>query len=204
MKSEFEYYDSLKETYPTWMSKEQFRKAAHISKATALYLLESGAVPCKKTSAKTRCYKIKTIDVIAYLQDRIIYPERYRPIEGWYAERSRGQTIAKPKRDSLMIVLSEEQTARLFTYFENELAEYEDLMTIEEVAEFLGYGKSSVSYGCLKKGLKHIQPERKYLIPKICLNEFLVTQKALGMLFLYRCPHGKVIHRIANHGHRFV
>ena len=35
MKTEFEYFEQLKKDYPDTMTKEQFYKAAHISKATA-------------------------------------------------------------------------------------------------------------------------------------------------------------------------
>ena len=183
MKSEYEYYKNLKTAYPNWMSKEQFRKEAHISKATALYLLESGVVPCKKTDGKTRCYRIKTTDVIAYLQDRILCPERYRAQEGWYADRSTARVNRKrgAKRDSMILTLSEEQTTHLFAYFKNEMDGYEDLLTVEEIALFLGYGKSSVTYWCHKKGLKHFSADRKYLIPKICFLEFLVSPKTLGI-----------------------
>ena len=37
MKTEFEYFEQLKKDYPDTMTKEQFYKAAHISKATALF-----------------------------------------------------------------------------------------------------------------------------------------------------------------------
>lgn len=68
MKTEFEYFEQLKKDYPDTMTKEQFYKAAHISKATALFLLQSGLVACKDSGKQTRRYTIKTNDVIAYLQ----------------------------------------------------------------------------------------------------------------------------------------
>lgn len=77
MKTEFEYFEQLKKDYPDTMTKEQFYKAAHISKATALFLLQSGLVACKDSGKQTRRYTIKTNDVIAYLQDRILYPQKY-------------------------------------------------------------------------------------------------------------------------------
>ena len=83
MKSQFEYYEEIKRTFPRTMSKDQFYQVAHISKATALYLLQSGLVPCKDSGKKTRRYTIKTTDVIAYLQDRILYPAKYAVSAGW-------------------------------------------------------------------------------------------------------------------------
>lgn len=53
MKTEFEYFEQLKKDYPDTMTKEQFYKAAHISKATALFLLQSGLVACKDSGTGT-------------------------------------------------------------------------------------------------------------------------------------------------------
>lgn len=53
--SEKEVTEILK-AYPKGMSKDQFYKVAHISKATALYLLQSGLVPCNDSGKQTRRY----------------------------------------------------------------------------------------------------------------------------------------------------
>ena len=42
MISKIAYFEELRHAFPEMMSKEQFYKVAHISKATALYLLRSG------------------------------------------------------------------------------------------------------------------------------------------------------------------
>lgn len=49
-------YDAIRRAYPETISKEQFYRIAHISKATALHLLQNGLVPCKDTGKKTRRY----------------------------------------------------------------------------------------------------------------------------------------------------
>lgn len=46
------YYEVLRSEYPETISKDQFYRMAHISKATALYLLQSGLVPCKDSGKK--------------------------------------------------------------------------------------------------------------------------------------------------------
>ena len=50
---------------PDVITKDQLYRICHICKSTALYLLQSGKVPCEYTGRKTRCYKIKKADVIA-------------------------------------------------------------------------------------------------------------------------------------------
>lgn len=53
--------------YPEIMNKEQMRIACHISKRTALYLLQFDLIPHTCTGKKTRCYSIKKSDVIAFM-----------------------------------------------------------------------------------------------------------------------------------------
>ena len=46
MKKRRKAYDEIRKQYPETISKDQFYRIAHISKATALYLLQSGLVHC--------------------------------------------------------------------------------------------------------------------------------------------------------------
>ena len=60
MKKRRKAYDEIRKQYPETISKDQFYRIAHISKATALYLLQSGLVPCIDSGKKTRRYTIRT------------------------------------------------------------------------------------------------------------------------------------------------
>jgi len=62
---------------PSYISKEQFYKLCHISKATARKLLESGLVPAIDTHKPTKRYLIAQSDVERYLQERELFPEKY-------------------------------------------------------------------------------------------------------------------------------
>ena len=53
MKKRRKAYDEIRKQYPETISKDQFYRIAHISKATALYLLQSGLVPCIDSGKKT-------------------------------------------------------------------------------------------------------------------------------------------------------
>ncbi len=79
-------YQYILEQYPIYMTKDQMYRICHISKKTCLFLLESGLVPCLDSGKKTRRFKIKTTDVIHYLEDRDIHPEYYKPPEGYYKQ----------------------------------------------------------------------------------------------------------------------
>ena len=106
MKKRRKAYDEIRKQYPETISKDQFYRIAHISKATALYLLQSGLVPCIDSGKKTRRYTIRTEDVITYLMEREIHPEDYRAPEMWYAKRS-GRTKPRKKRCNRLKKLSD-------------------------------------------------------------------------------------------------
>ena len=52
MKEKLDFYESIRREYPEVITKDQFYRIAHISKATALFLLQSGKVPCKDSGKK--------------------------------------------------------------------------------------------------------------------------------------------------------
>ena len=47
-----EYYEPIRREYREVITKDQFYRIAHISKATALFLLQSGKVPYKDSGKK--------------------------------------------------------------------------------------------------------------------------------------------------------
>ena len=164
--------------YPDTMTKEQFYKAAHISKATALFLLQSGLVACKASGKQTRRYTIKTNDVIAYLQDRILYPRKYAAPDGWYVGRSGHGKRKSPGEFSMLTTLTEAQCEKLKAYFMSEMSDLDDVLSVAQLADFLGYAPATVVYWCNHNQVKHFDISGKYMIPKICIVEFLASQKS--------------------------
>lgn len=160
------------------MTKEQFYKAAHISKATALFLLQSGLVACKDSGKQTRRYTIKTNDVIAYLQDRILYPRKYAAPDGWYVGRSGHGKRKSPGEFSMLTTLTEARCEKLKAYFMSEMSDLDDVLSVAQLADFLGYAPATVVYWCNHNQVKHFDISGKYMIPKICIVEFLASQKS--------------------------
>ncbi len=95
------------DSIPDIITKDQLYRICHISKSTALYLLQSGKIPCEYTGRKTRCYKIKKEDVIAYLENRKVFPESYSaPLDGTKVIiLSRWKTGSPIVRENLRLVL---------------------------------------------------------------------------------------------------
>ena len=174
------YYEAIRKEYPETISKDQFYRMAHISKATALHLLQSGLVPCRDSGKKTRRYTIRTDDVIFYLIDRELHPEKYRAPDHWYEGRSGPYTSNATFRNELT-KLSDDGKAAFRKYIENELEDYGDLLTVIEVVDALGYCDTSLHRWCSTKKLKAFHISGKLLIPKISLVDFLVSQYGISI-----------------------
>ena len=179
-------YQDILEQYPIYITKDQMYRVCHISKKTCLFLLESGLVPCLDSGKKTRRFKIKTTDVVHYLEDRELHPEHYKPPEGYYKQPH----ITQPR------ALSEHDLLVMRQFYEKELAPWPDVMTIKQVSAFTGYGKTSVERWCSKQYLKNFYIKRRYYIPKEFLVDFLASWRFIGKTVkseIYRRLDKKVV-----------
>lgn len=162
--------------YPEYIIKDQMYRICHISKKTCLFLLESGLVPNIDSGKKTRRFKIKTVDVIQYLKDRDDYPELFKAPDGFY--KGKGRDKKAPSFDE---VFTHEDLIRMRQYYERLLKNNPDVMPVEQVAQFTGYNKNSVSRRCGKKELKCFYIKQRYQIPKEYLLDFLVSRYFIGI-----------------------
>ena len=170
-------YKEIKRKYPKTMSKDQFYQIAHISKATALFLLKNGLVPCEDSGKKTRRYTNKTDDVIEYLKNRESHPDYYKAIRGWY----RGTAGKKGTiNESVAPDLSPEQHLLLIQYLTGLMKPYDDLMTVKQLAGFSGYNTTTVINWC-NKNLKHFNIAGRFLIPKISATEYLASPQLCSL-----------------------
>lgn len=165
------YCNEILQQYPEYITKDQMYRICHISKKTCLFLLESGLVPNIDSGKKTRRFKIKTVDVIQYLKDRDDYPELFKAPDGFY--KGKGGDKKAPSFDE---VFTQEDLIRMRQYYERLLKNNPDVMSVEQVAQFTGYNKNSVSRWCGKKELKCFYIKQRYQIPKEYLLDFLVQE----------------------------
>ena len=170
------YCNEILQQYPEYITKDQMYRICHISKKTCLFLLESGLVPNIDSAKKTRRFKIKTVDVIQYLKDRDDYPELFKAPDGFY--KGKGGDKKAPSFDE---VFTQEDLIRMRQYYERLLKNNPDVMSVEQVAQFTGYNKNSVSRWCGKKELKCFYIKQRYQIPKEYLLDFLVSRYFIGI-----------------------
>ena len=167
-------YDYLLQDYPNYLTKEDFYKLAHISKSTALYLLQSGKVPCKDTGHKTHRYLIPTENVIHYLEDREIHPNEYAAEPGWYSgkvKHGKKKRLSKKRKQKVNAARN-----KLKELTDAKLEELEDLLDINDICRLTGFSSTSVLRWCRSGKLEAFMVSGKYLIPKVCFKEYLATK----------------------------
>ena len=159
-------------TYPNIMSKEQFCKACHISKRTALFLLENGLIPYIDTGKRTRCYIIRKADVIAFAKkqnsgfnkkawtEHIVKKEHLNEITS--SVRIKMQLPKDPK------VIRE--------FYRNKLHDWPDVLSMAQVAEFTGYNRHTVGRWIFTGKLQALNTIHKYMIPKVWLLDLLMSE----------------------------
>lgn len=159
--------------YPEIMNKEQMRIACHISKRTALYLLQFNLIPHTCTGKKTRCYSIKKSDVIAFMNDREVNPEKYIAPDNWYRY---GNVDVKAYKIRIQPPLPEDPE-KTRHYYESKLSSHPDVIDVKAVVDFTGYNRRTVSQWIRKDKLRAFSLPHKYMIPKLYLIDWLCSEE---------------------------
>lgn len=164
-------YQLILRYYPEYISKDVMYKICHISKRTALYLLESRLVPNINSGKKTCKYKIATKDVVEYLILREEEPERYLAPKGWYSGETKNE----------FTILPPEIREKMQQYYEQVLVPFPDVLSVPQAAEITGYAKTTVVRWCTSKKLYCFHIRGTFKIPKVSLIEFLLTTHFRGI-----------------------
>ncbi|MCL1859244.1 MAG: hypothetical protein FWF92_08425 [Oscillospiraceae bacterium] len=155
-----ENYEELKKKYPEYINLDQLYRICKIAKRSALYLIQHGIIPVTDTG-KTWRHKIALDDVITYLKNR----ERFGSMIPRRAVKSR-PTKTGSNRNSFSKIIKPGQEWKIAEYFKFIYADYDDILTMVDVAEMTGLYKSTVLKLLKAKKIKSITNKPKYLIPK--------------------------------------
>lgn len=155
---------------PDVMSKETFYKVCHISKATALELLESGKVPSQH-SDNPRRYLIKKEDVMKYMADRKTFSspclDYNRSARHFYSQHQ---------------PLTEETIILLYDFYAELFKEQPFSFTVEDLVTLTEYRKATIVSWCKKSILDSTKKDGSYVISKSALIVFLCSERCHAIL----------------------
>lgn len=161
--------EAIRASYPKVISKDQLYRICHISKSTALYLIQSGLIPSSNSGKKTRKYKINLDDVIDYLQQREETPFFFKPPENYY----KGTNGLRGRQRRLCIPSEQMSEARLF--FERKFERYDDVIPTSKVTKITGYSAKTVVSWYERKIIKCFLIKGRLYFPKEYLIEFILS-----------------------------
>mgnify|MGYP002536543960 CR=1 FL=1 len=144
---------------------------AYDDKRTALYLLQFNLIPHTCTGKKTRCYAIKKSDVIAFMNDREVNPEKYIAPKNWYKY---GSEMVRPYKIRIHPPCAKDEK-KLRRYYESKLAALPDVMDVAAAVDFTGYNRRTVCQWIRVGKLKALALLQKYMIPKCYLIDWLCS-----------------------------
>lgn len=159
--------------YPDIMSKEDMRKACHISKRTAQFLLQFNLIPHICTGKKTRCYKINKSDVIAFMIDREANPERYI-VPGKYYK------YGPAKAYKIRILPEMPEPDKMRRYYESVLKDKPDVFSVQDIMQLTDYNRRTVGSWIHEKKLRALVLPGRYMVPKVWLIDWLSSEAYNG------------------------
>lgn len=161
-------YSHLLAEYPEKICQDQFYRICRISKRKATWLLENGYIPCEDTGKKTRRFKIRITDVIEYLTRLEDSPESLLTPPGIFSSgikhRPKHKNVEPIDSDQFMKMLKKKWSS------------FPDTLTVGDVIKLTGYCQTTIAEWISKDKLFGVWYHSKYLIPKDCLIEYMVTK----------------------------
>ncbi len=171
-----------------YISKEQFYKACHISKRSALWLIQNGLIAAIDTGRKTDRYLIPKDEVRRYLQERELDPAKYRYVRG-------SKSLAPVKERPGKRVGLKRAKAVIQQVWKDE----PDLLRIQEVIDLLGYPRKRIEKWRAESGMSALVVSHTLYFPKKQLIDFVLSP-AFQSVSPKSAEHLELLRRIKNEG----
>lgn len=149
-----------------YLSKEDFYKIAHISKGTALWLLETGLISAEKPERQGFGYRIPKAEVERYLADRNANPMKYRR-----SNRCNRYPYSPVQRYSKQLGFE------IRAVVEQDIAQLPDILVPKQVSAVLGYNLREIYAWGETRGLKTLRLSGKLYYPKTFLLDFVSSEE---------------------------
>ena len=165
-------YSEIIQAYPPVITLEQLYQICHISKRKAKWLLEKKLIPCQDSGKKTRRFKIRTEDVVAYLMDQTANPEKYRAPVGMF-NASKCESSVQDRFLQAKYFAIDSNHYR--TYISKLWKDLPDALTITDIQKHSGLNRDKVIQWLLHSKIEGILMRSKYII----IKESLINQIVL-------------------------
>ncbi len=156
-------------SFPQVLSGEQVRCALHISKRKCAWMLNNGFIKCQNTGKRTRKYTVLKEDLLTYIEDSQLHPEKYVTPYAEFSTVKYGNT-RKPRPRKTGFPSSLPSDFR--PWLEQEFESVPDALTVPQVITTTGYTDNAVNRWLRQGYLKSVQTQTTRIIPKLWLIDF--------------------------------
>ena len=154
---------------PQVLSGEQVRCALHISKRKCAWMLNNGFIKCQNTGKRTRKYTVLKEDLLTYIEDSQMHPEKYVTP---YAEFSTAKYSCNRKSRPRKTGFPSSLPSDFREWLEQEFESVPDALTVPQVIVTTGYTDNTVNRWLRQGHLKSVQTQTTKIIPKLWLIDF--------------------------------
>lgn len=158
-----DYIELLKDC-PDWLSLEQFRAVAHISKRKAKWLLENGIIPCEDSGKQTRRFQIQRNDVAEFLRRRNAGELNNIIPAGAFSNKQLHNTL-----------LPNIELEEIFSFLMDEWTHMPDMLTTKQATVLTGYNDTTINKWAADGKIQAVNYYGKNLISKGSLAEYLAS-----------------------------
>ena len=167
------------------ISLEQLYKMLHISKRKAAWMLQNGIIPCRIRESLTHKYSIRKEDVLAYMAKSDREKRKEIPVGIFNAKKTNNPRRTESQGsdcggyfDDTNYKLRGKERARFKKMLEDLLSAVPDTLTVDEVAELIGYHRRTILRYVQRKYIYAVNIMGKYYISKHSIINYLATDKA--------------------------
>ena len=158
-------YSALLHEYPEIISLDQLYQICHISKRKAVWLLEHQHIPCQDSGKKTWRFKIKTADVVKYLEGLESDPHAAKPPVGIFSSKQ----YQKRKKDPISNI----PLPQFKSYLYGKWKEVPDALQLRDIVALTGYTRFTVGKWLSSENLKCVHCPSGAVVAKEWLVDFI-------------------------------
>lgn len=164
-------YSDIIKSYPPVITLEQLYQICHISKRKAKWLLETGRIPCQDSGKKTRRFKIRTEDVVAYLIDKASNTEKYRAPVGMFNSSKNSRLLQDVNMQTRRFAVD---ANNYHIHISNLWRDLPDVLTVSDIQECTGLNRAKIAQWINNSDIEGIVMYAKYIVTKESLIRQIV------------------------------
>lgn len=164
-------YSDILRSYPPVITLEQLYQICHISKRKAKWLLETGRIPCQDSGKKTRRFKIRTEDVVAYLIDKASNTEKYRAPVGMFNSSKNSRLLQDVNMQTRRFAVD---ANNYHIHISNLWRDLPDVLTVSDIQECTGLNRAKIAQWINNSDIEGIVMYAKYIVTKESLIRQIV------------------------------